>query len=197
MGWHLAGSAYRDPEPDVAGGQWGHSCLMPSDVISRTTPLYLRTNKSEGSTRQKCLSSGRSQEPESRIIHEMKILHMEITYILYIYTITKKECLKTECQSSSMNIDRRAKNSSDVRQRKNGRKTFNSCRWDRADDSGRSVFAFEPNPQPGGPDPYVYIPQWQGGLVIIPPRTGIPFRRLMRPAGQRRRYCNRLHTGSL
>jgi hypothetical protein len=29
-------------------------------------------------------------------------------------------------------------------------------------------------PQPGGPDPLIYIPQEQGGLVI-PPGTGFPF----------------------
>jgi hypothetical protein len=34
------------------------------------------------------------------------------------------------------------------------------------------------NPQPGGPDLHIYIPQEQGGLVI-PPGTGFPFYRLL------------------
>jgi hypothetical protein len=44
-------------------------------------------------------------------------------------------------------------------------------------------------PQPGGPGPRIYIPQEQGGSVI-PPGTGFPFRRLLRLAGLRWRYCN-------
>jgi hypothetical protein len=44
-------------------------------------------------------------------------------------------------------------------------------------------------PQPGGPDPCIYIPQEQGGPVI-PPCTGFPFRRLLRLAGLRWRYSS-------
>jgi hypothetical protein len=44
-------------------------------------------------------------------------------------------------------------------------------------------------PQPGGPGSRIYIPQGQGGPVI-PPGTGFPFRRLLRLAGLRWRYCN-------
>jgi hypothetical protein len=44
-------------------------------------------------------------------------------------------------------------------------------------------------PQPGGPDPRIYIPQEQGGPVI-PPGTCFPFRRLLRLAGLRCRYSN-------
>jgi hypothetical protein len=39
-------------------------------------------------------------------------------------------------------------------------------------------------PQPVGPGPRIYIPQEQGGPVI-PPCTGLPFRRLLRLAGLR------------
>jgi hypothetical protein len=46
------------------------------------------------------------------------------------------------------------------------------------------------NPQPGGPDPCIYIPQEQGGLVMAPD-IGFPFRRLLRLAGLRWRYSNR------
>jgi hypothetical protein len=42
-------------------------------------------------------------------------------------------------------------------------------------------------PQPGGPGPRIYILQEQGGPVI-PPGTELPFRRLLRLAGLRRRY---------
>jgi hypothetical protein len=45
------------------------------------------------------------------------------------------------------------------------------------------------NPQPGGPGPVIYVPQWQGGPVI-PPDTGFPFRRLLRLAVLRWRYSN-------
>jgi hypothetical protein len=45
------------------------------------------------------------------------------------------------------------------------------------------------NPQPGGPGPYIYVPHWQGGPVI-PPGTGLPFRRLPWLAGLRWRYSN-------
>jgi hypothetical protein len=38
--------------------------------------------------------------------------------------------------------------------------------------------------QPGGPGPLIYIPQEQGGPVILP-GTGFPFRRLLRLAGLR------------
>jgi hypothetical protein len=41
--------------------------------------------------------------------------------------------------------------------------------------------------QPGGPGPRIYIPQEQSGPVI-PPRTGFPFRGLLRLAGLRWRY---------
>jgi hypothetical protein len=41
--------------------------------------------------------------------------------------------------------------------------------------------------QPGGPGPRIYIPQEQGGPVI-PSGTGLPFHRLLRLAGMRRRY---------
>jgi hypothetical protein len=44
-------------------------------------------------------------------------------------------------------------------------------------------------PQPGGPGPRIYIPQEQGGPVI-PPGTGLSFRRLLRLAGLRWRYSN-------
>jgi hypothetical protein len=44
-------------------------------------------------------------------------------------------------------------------------------------------------PQPGGPGPRIYIPQEQGGLVILP-GTGFPFRRLLRLAGLRWSYSN-------
>jgi hypothetical protein len=44
-------------------------------------------------------------------------------------------------------------------------------------------------PQLGGPGPRIYIPQEQSGPVI-PPGTGLPFRRLLRLAGLRRRYSN-------
>jgi hypothetical protein len=40
---------------------------------------------------------------------------------------------------------------------------------------------------PGGPGPYIYIPQEQGGPVI-PPGTRFPFLRLLRLAGLRWRY---------
>jgi hypothetical protein len=42
-------------------------------------------------------------------------------------------------------------------------------------------------PQPGGPDPRIYIPQEQGGPVV-PPDTGFPFCPLLRLAGLRWRY---------
>jgi hypothetical protein len=42
-------------------------------------------------------------------------------------------------------------------------------------------------PQPGGPDPRIYIPQEQGGPVILP-GTVFHFRRLLRLAGPR--YSN-------
>jgi hypothetical protein len=42
-------------------------------------------------------------------------------------------------------------------------------------------------PQLGGPGPYIYIPQEQGGPVI-PPGTGFPLRRLLRLARIRWRY---------
>jgi hypothetical protein len=41
--------------------------------------------------------------------------------------------------------------------------------------------------EPGGPGPRIYIPQEQGGPVV-PPGTGLPFRRLLRPPGLRWRY---------
>jgi hypothetical protein len=44
-------------------------------------------------------------------------------------------------------------------------------------------------PQPGGPGPFIYMPQEQSGPVI-PPGTGFPFRRLLRFARLRRRYSN-------
>jgi hypothetical protein len=44
-------------------------------------------------------------------------------------------------------------------------------------------------PQPGGSSPRIYIPQEQGGPVILP-GTGFPFRRLLRLAGLRWRYSN-------
>jgi hypothetical protein len=42
-------------------------------------------------------------------------------------------------------------------------------------------------PQPGEPEPHIYIPQEQGDPVI-PPSTGFSFRRLLRLAGLRWRY---------
>jgi hypothetical protein len=42
-------------------------------------------------------------------------------------------------------------------------------------------------PQPGGPGPYIYIPQEQGGLVI-PPGTGLHFQHLLRHTGLWWRY---------
>jgi hypothetical protein len=42
-------------------------------------------------------------------------------------------------------------------------------------------------PQQGGPGPRIYIPQEQGGPVILP-GTRFPFRRLLRLAGLRWRY---------
>jgi hypothetical protein len=51
------------------------------------------------------------------------------------------------------------------------------------------VVSLASNPKPGGPDPCVYVPQWQGGPVI-PPDTGFPFRRLVRLAGLRWWYSN-------
>jgi hypothetical protein len=44
-------------------------------------------------------------------------------------------------------------------------------------------------PQTGGSGPCIYVPQEQGGPVI-PPGTGLPFRRLLRLAGQRWRFLN-------
>jgi hypothetical protein len=44
-------------------------------------------------------------------------------------------------------------------------------------------------PQPGGPGPRIYIPQEQGGPVILP-STGFPLCRLLRLAGMRWRYSN-------
>jgi hypothetical protein len=44
-------------------------------------------------------------------------------------------------------------------------------------------------PKPGGPGPYIYIPQEQGGPVI-PLGTGFPFRCLLRLAGLRWRHSN-------
>jgi hypothetical protein len=43
-------------------------------------------------------------------------------------------------------------------------------------------------PQPGGPGPWIYIPQEQGDPVIPPPDTGFPFRRLLRLVGLRWKY---------
>jgi hypothetical protein len=51
-------------------------------------------------------------------------------------------------------------------------------------------------PEPGGPGPRIYIPKEQGGPVI-PPSTGFPFRRLLRPAGLRWKYSNPPPHGSL
>jgi hypothetical protein len=51
------------------------------------------------------------------------------------------------------------------------------------------VVSFASNPQPGGPSPCIYVPQWQGDPVV-PPGTGLPFRRLLRLAGLRRGYSN-------
>jgi hypothetical protein len=48
--------------------------------------------------------------------------------------------------------------------------------------------ALRPIPQPGGPGLYIYVPQWQGGLVI-PPGTRFPFR-LLRLVGRPWRYSN-------
>jgi hypothetical protein len=46
-------------------------------------------------------------------------------------------------------------------------------------------------PQPGGPEPRIYIPQEQGDPVIPPPPgTGFLFRGLLRLAGLRWRYSN-------
>jgi hypothetical protein len=44
-------------------------------------------------------------------------------------------------------------------------------------------------PQPGGPGPLIFILQGQGGPVI-PPGTGLPFRRLLRLVGLRWKYSN-------
>jgi hypothetical protein len=44
-------------------------------------------------------------------------------------------------------------------------------------------------PQPGGPGPLIYIPQEEGGPVILP-GTGFPFLRLLRLSGLRWRYSN-------
>jgi hypothetical protein len=52
-----------------------------------------------------------------------------------------------------------------------------------------SVVSLVSIPQPEGPGPCIYVPQWQGGPVI-PPGTGFPFRRLLRLAGLRWRYSN-------
>jgi hypothetical protein len=49
-------------------------------------------------------------------------------------------------------------------------------------------------PQPGRPDPRIYIPQEQGGPVI-PPDTVYTFRRLLRLAGPRWSYSNSLILG--
>jgi hypothetical protein len=49
-------------------------------------------------------------------------------------------------------------------------------------------------PQPGGPDPRIYIPQEQGSPVM-PPGTGLPFRGLLRLAGLRWRYSIPLQPG--
>jgi hypothetical protein len=49
-------------------------------------------------------------------------------------------------------------------------------------------------PQPGGPGSRIYTPQGQGDPVI-PPDTGLHFRRLLRLAGLRWKYSTRLHTG--
>jgi hypothetical protein len=51
------------------------------------------------------------------------------------------------------------------------------------------VVSFASNPQAEGPGLCIYVLQWQGGPVI-PPGTGFPFRRLLRLAGLRWRYCN-------
>jgi hypothetical protein len=48
-----------------------------------------------------------------------------------------------------------------------------------------------PPHQPGGPGPRIYIPQEQGGPVILP-GTGFPFCRLVRLAELRWRYSNPL-----
>jgi hypothetical protein len=48
--------------------------------------------------------------------------------------------------------------------------------------------------QPGGPGPRIYFPQ-EHGCLVVPPGTGFPFRRLLRPAGLRWRYSTRVHTG--
>jgi hypothetical protein len=52
------------------------------------------------------------------------------------------------------------------------------------------VFSLAPNPQPGGPGPCIYVPQWQGGSVI-PQGTGFPLHRLLGLAGLRWRYPDR------
>jgi hypothetical protein len=50
-------------------------------------------------------------------------------------------------------------------------------------------------PQPGGPDPRIYIPQERGGPVK-PPGTGFPFCCRLRFSGLRWRYCNPPPRGS-
>jgi hypothetical protein len=60
--------------------------------------------------------------------------------------------------------------------------------------SGVHFFGFRNNnkvqpPQPAGPGPHIYVPQWQGGPVI-PLGTGFPYRHLLRLAELRHRYSN-------
>jgi hypothetical protein len=52
-----------------------------------------------------------------------------------------------------------------------------------------NVVSLASNPQPGGPDPSIYVPQWQIGPVI-PQGTGLSFCRLLRLAGLQRKYFN-------
>jgi hypothetical protein len=49
------------------------------------------------------------------------------------------------------------------------------------------VVSLVSNPQPGGPDSCIYVPQLEGGPVI-PLGTGFHFRLLLRLAGLRWRY---------
>jgi hypothetical protein len=57
----------------------------------------------------------------------------------------------------------------------------------------RLPFPQEQGRQPSWSTRSIYAPQWQGAPVI-PPGTGFPFRRLLRPAWLRWRCSNALHT---
>jgi hypothetical protein len=56
------------------------------------------------------------------------------------------------------------------------------------------VVSLASNPQRRRLGPCIHVPHWQGSPVI-PPGTGFPFRRLLRLAGLRWRFYNRLPHG--